>query len=117
LKLLSSADAFVLSSIGVGEASPVAVMEAMSSGLPCICSIIGGTPDMIDDGVDGVLVAQKDVSQIETSIRKLCTDLSFRKQIGANAVLKAKRQFDSHMTSKKLIDTISSHLKTQRAAA
>ena len=60
LSLLKEHDALVLPSVGPGEAAPVAVMEAMSCGVPTISSIIGSTPEMISDGVEGFLVDQTD---------------------------------------------------------
>src|SRR5262249_52529106 len=62
--LWKTADVCMLTSVGLGEASPVAVMEAMSSGVPAICSRIGGTADMIESGVDGILVDQEAVGAI-----------------------------------------------------
>jgi len=103
---LQQADAFVLSSVGIGEASPVAVMEAMASGVPVICSIIGGTPDMIDDGVDGLLVAQEDEAGLSNSIRRLYDDTGFRNQLGRAARLRAERQFDAKRRAEVLLATI-----------
>jgi colanic acid/amylovoran biosynthesis glycosyltransferase len=104
--LLSSADAFILSSVGIGEASPVAVMEAMSAGVPVISSIIGGTPDMIDDKKDGLLVAQEDVVGLTNAIRQLYDDPAYRVKLGAAARKRACEQFDVRVTSKKLLDAI-----------
>jgi glycosyltransferase involved in cell wall biosynthesis len=102
-ELLNSADAFILSSVGLGEASPVAVMEAMAAGVPVISSIIGGTPDMITNDVDGLLVSQEDSAALVTAIRKLHDNETFRLQLGTAARLRACEQFDFHATSKKLL--------------
>ena len=98
LELLQSSDALALTSIQQGEAAPVAVMEAMACGLPAICSVIGGTPDMIEDGVDGFLVAQEDVTAIADATRALATDLARRKTMGGAARATALRLFD-HRTN------------------
>lgn len=103
---LMEADAFVLTSFGHGEAAPVAVMEAMAAGLPVICSRIGGTADMIDDGVDGLLVPQQDVDAIEFAARRLCADEAFRAQIGAAARVRAQDTFDTAATSGALWEAI-----------
>lgn len=105
-ELLVSADAFVLSSIGLGEASPVAVMEAMAAGVPVVSSIIGGTPDMIDDGVDGLLVQQEDVDGLASAFRRLLEDSDFRRKLGVAARKRACEQFDVHVTSRKLLAAI-----------
>ena len=103
---LQKADAFVLSSIGIGEASPVAVMEAMASGVPVICSIIGGTPDMIDDGVNGLLVAQEDEAGLASSMRRLYDNTGFRNALGRAARQRAERQFDAKRRAEVLLATI-----------
>jgi glycosyltransferase involved in cell wall biosynthesis len=108
-ELLNSADAFVLSSIGLGEASPVAVMEAMAAGVPVISSIIGGTPDMITNGIDGLLVAQEDSDALATAIQKLHDNETFRLQLATAARLRACEQFDFHVTSRKLLSAIKSN--------
>ena len=58
VELLQNADAFLLSSVGAGEAYPSVVIEAMASALPVVCSRIGATPEMITDGVNGLLIPQ-----------------------------------------------------------
>lgn len=104
--LVLGADVFVLSSVGLGEASPVAVMEAMATGVPVISSIIGGTPDMITDGVDGLLVAQEDIDGLVEAVRRIYDDEDFRERLGAAARLRACNQFDSQVMAKKLIEVI-----------
>ncbi|QFS82080.1 Putative teichuronic acid biosynthesis glycosyltransferase TuaC [Roseivivax sp. THAF40] len=103
---LGRADAFVLTSFGHGEAAPVAVMEAMAAGLPVICSRIGGTGDMITDGVDGFLVPQQDVDAITEAARKLCTDEALRVKIGRAAQQRAQSQFDTAATARALWEAI-----------
>lgn len=98
LELLQSSDVLALTSIMQGEAAPVAVMEAMACGLPPVCSIIGGTRDMIDDGVDGFLVGQEDVDAIADATRILVTDPDRRAQMGIAARASAQRLFD-HTTN------------------
>jgi len=98
LDLLQSSDALALTSIRKGEAAPVAIMEAMSCGLPVICSIIGGTADMIKDGDDGFLVPQEDLAAIATTARILATDPARRAAMGQAARVTAQEKFD-HRTN------------------
>lgn len=106
LQVLQGADGFVLTSFGHGEAAPVAVMEAMAVGLPVICSRIGGTADMITDGVDGLLVAQQDVSAIGNALRKLVEDPALRRRIGEAARTRAVAQFDARATARQLLSSL-----------
>ena len=102
LELLQGADTLALTSIHQGEAAPVAIMEAMACGLPPVCSIIGGTPDMIRDGEDGFLVPQEDVAAIAAATRTLATDPERRARMGAQARATAERLFDHHSTARAL---------------
>lgn len=106
LELLGQVDALALTSIGKGEAAPVAVMEAMSCGLPVICSIIGGTPDMITDGVDGFLVEQEDVAAIANRLKRLIKDRRLASQLGQAARAKALSHFDHRTNAAKLVKQI-----------
>lgn len=98
LALLQGSDTLALTSIQQGEAAPVAVMEAMACGLAPVCSVIGGTPDMIDDGENGFLVPQEDVQAIARATRILATDPARRAVMGAAARDTAERIFD-HKTN------------------
>ncbi|MGC4093516.1 MAG: glycosyltransferase family 4 protein [Polyangiaceae bacterium] len=108
-ELLGSADAFLLTSVGLGEASPVAVMEAMAAGIPVICSRIGGTADMIDSGVDSLLVHQEDVAGITDAIRLLHDDRMMLSRLGAGARERAAREFDSVVLARKFVAAIEAH--------
>jgi glycosyltransferase involved in cell wall biosynthesis len=92
--ILATADALALTSVGQGEAAPVAVMEAMAMGVPVIVSRIGGTPDMIVDGVDGILVPQEDVGAIAAAIRHLASDPAAARAMGGAARRGAVERFD-----------------------
>jgi colanic acid/amylovoran biosynthesis glycosyltransferase len=117
LDLLQSTDVFVLSSVGVGEAAPVAVMEAMSCGVPVVCSIIGGTADMITDGVDGFLVAQRDEVALARALQCLATGLDLRRRISAAARARAQREFDYRRLALRLLDEFRLHQPEPKLAA
>ncbi|NTX41488.1 glycosyltransferase family 4 protein [Myxococcus sp. CA033] len=117
IELLHGADAFVLSSIGLGEASPVAVMEAMACGVPPVCSIIGGTPDMISDGAEGLLVAQGDEEGLANAFLRLGQDVALRERMARAARERAVRFFDYRETGRRLLDAIHASRAPQRQAA
>lgn len=106
LALLAASDLFVLASIGLGEAAPVSVMEAMATGMPVLCTKIGGTADMIHDGIDGLLVEQDDVPALLAAFRTLATDPAARARLGAAAREQACRTFDHHLCAKQLHNAI-----------
>lgn len=104
--LLSQADVFVLASTGEGEAWPVSVMEAMSAGLPVVCSQIGATPQMITSGLDGILVAQRDEDAIFEAICKLAKNPEMRQRMGTAARKTAVARFDVTVSSRILLENI-----------
>lgn len=56
------------------EGLPVAVVEALASGTPIICTNIRGNSDVVKDGINGILVTANDVDGIKNAIIKLISD-------------------------------------------
>ncbi|GLW55818.1 glycosyltransferase [Kitasatospora phosalacinea] len=80
--LLPGWDVFCLSSRQ--EGLPVALMEAMTSGLPSVATRVGGIPEIVDDGVEGRLVAPGDPAQLARALGELA-DPALRARMGAAA--------------------------------
>jgi glycosyltransferase involved in cell wall biosynthesis len=88
-RLLAEADIFVLPSRYEGVSN--AVLEAMAAGLPVIASRVGGLPDVIADGQEGILVEAGDVSKLSEAIVRLVTDGELRETMGRNGRRAAER--------------------------
>lgn len=88
-KILSSSKVFVLSSNY--EGMPNALMEAMAVGVPCISTNCpcGGPKDLIDDGINGILVECNNVTEMSNAMIKMIFDYSNVKY-GEKAKLKAE---------------------------
>lgn len=112
--LLESADVFLLPSYGLGEAAPVSVMEAMSCGLPVICSRIGGTTDMIRHRIDGWLTDQQDEDQLYEAMKTFATDPDFRKEIGRAARERSLEVFDHRRNAGRLLQCITGRVEEVR---
>ncbi|WP_042345880.1 glycosyltransferase family 4 protein [Bacillus massiliigorillae] len=80
-ELCHSADLFVFPSLQ--EGLPVALMEAMATGLPIICSNIRGNTDLIDECKGGYFVNPKDIRGIAEQINKLAMNKDLRVALGA----------------------------------
>jgi glycosyltransferase involved in cell wall biosynthesis len=109
IESLQSSDVFVLPSTSKGEASPVAALEAMSCGLPAVCSIIGGTPDIVTDGVNGFLVEQKDEKALAERLYQLAQDIDLRKRMSQSARERAVESFDCRVSAQRILDAIKTH--------
>ena len=92
-KLLYSSDLFVLAS--QIEGIPVAVMEAMSTGLPVITTKISGIPELVEDGVNGFLINPGEVIELSNKIEEvLKMSKNDLQKIGTNARLKIDADFN-----------------------
>jgi glycosyltransferase involved in cell wall biosynthesis len=75
------------------EVAPLAVMEAMAAGLPVVATTVGGLTEMIDDGVDGVLVAPEDLEALVAALDRLLSDPELAGRIGRAAAVSARHRF------------------------
>lgn len=79
-RLLARASIYVLPSYN--EGLPMSVLEAMSNGLATITTRVGGLPEAITDGVDGVLIEAGDIDALTAAILRLSQDTQERLRIG-----------------------------------
>jgi glycosyltransferase involved in cell wall biosynthesis len=100
-RLLNESDVFALPSYIEGV--PMALLEAMASGLPSITTPVGGIPDVFTHGAEGFLVQPGDVPAITASMAQLITDEAFRLNAGRAAHERA-RQYDVHHYARGLAD-------------
>jgi len=67
------------------EGLPIALLEAMSMGLPVVASRVGGIPEVITDGVEGFLAEQEDLDSLHRHLTTLVESLPLRTEVGRAA--------------------------------
>lgn len=67
------------------ETQGVAMCEAMACGLPIVATRVGGIPEFVRDGIDGLLARPADVSDLRRAVRELARDQSRAREMGAKA--------------------------------
>lgn len=80
---LKASDLFVLPSSS--EGMPIALLEAMSTGVACVGSRIGGIVDLIQEGVHGLMAASGDQKELQQKIETLLQSADLREELGGNA--------------------------------
>jgi L-malate glycosyltransferase len=96
--LLEASDVFALPSRSEGLSN--ALLEAMHSGLPCVATLVGGNPEVVDGGVTGFLVPSDDPEALADRIVDLARDRQKRVRMGVAARERVRVHFGADtMTS------------------
>jgi glycosyltransferase involved in cell wall biosynthesis len=98
-RLLRVFDVFTLSSKTV-ECFPMSVLEAMSAGLPAVCTDVGGVAEMVDDGVTGRVVPREDPEALAAAFLEVLADPARARAMG----LAGRRRVREEFTLQRSID-------------
>lgn len=91
--LVAAADIFVMSSLW--EGLPLALLDAMAGGLPCVATAVGGIPEVISHGKNGLLAPAKDPDALAAALLSLLYDVRTRKRLGEAARQTVLQRFDA----------------------
>jgi glycosyltransferase involved in cell wall biosynthesis len=89
---VARADVFVLASFA--EGLPVALMEAMALGVPCVSTTIAAIPELIQDGENGLLVSPANSQALGKALGLLGGDARLRQRLGRNARFTAETHYN-----------------------
>jgi glycosyltransferase involved in cell wall biosynthesis len=75
------------------EGTPLALLEYMAAGRPVVATRVGGVPDVVEDGVTGLLVEPRDVAGLARALEALLTDEERRQELGAAGRARQQRDY------------------------
>src|SRR5689334_5580547 len=98
LRMLEQADVVALPSIqaksGKMEGIPVALMEPLACEVPVVSTRISGIPELVEDGVTGLLVPPADPAALADALERLAHDPELGRRMGRAGRAKVLREFD-----------------------
>ncbi|HEY0370932.1 MAG TPA: glycosyltransferase family 4 protein [Thermoanaerobaculia bacterium] len=109
-RMMAEASLFVLPSIvdddGMMEGIPVALMEAMATGRAVVSTTTAGIPELVENGVNGLLVPPRDPQALAGAIRTLITDTEKARAMGERGRAKVRAEFDLRHSATQLLSLI-----------
>ena len=71
----------------------MSLMEAGACGVPAVATAVGGVPELVDDGITGLLVPAGDASALAAALERLLRDRDVAARLGAAARCRVERSF------------------------
>lgn len=93
-EFLTAIDVFVMPSLWEGQ--PIALLEALASGKPCIASDVDGIPEIITDGVNGYLVEPRDIDKLASMMNATIEDPDLLERFSNSGVSAISPKFLAH---------------------
>ena len=94
--LMRAADLFAMTS--ASEAASLTLMEAMASGCPVVVTDVGGNPELVRNGIDGVLVPRGNAEACAEAMIRILSVAALAKRMGAAGRERALERFDLNRT-------------------
>ena len=98
------------------ENCPYAILEAFAVGKPVIASDIGGIPELVEDGRDGLLFEPGNSEELADRIRFLLHDSHRIQQLGSNARKKIEEKYGAELHHTRFMEVCSTKYKAMRVA-
>ena len=109
-ELLEAMDAYVLSSVFEGISN--SLLEAMATGIPVVATAVGGNPEVVADGISGLLFPPGDAARLAGHLEMLHADPELRAQLGREA----QRRVAEHFSLESMVRQYAQLYETLRPA-
>ena len=106
LLYVKGSDVFVLPSRSEGLST--ALLEAMACGTAVIATSVGGSVELVEHGVSGLLVPPEDHKALADALRLLLSDASLRRRLAAEAARRVRAEFSMEVIAQRYLEVYSS---------
>lgn len=103
-KLLAEADVFVHPTLD--DCFPLVLLEAMQHALPIIATPVGAIPDIVEDGVNGILVPERDAEGVADDMKRLVDAPELVQQMGQHGEEKYLANYTTERFEEHLLNII-----------
>ncbi len=118
---VAAAQVFALACVpdqdGGSDNLPTVIMEAMATGVPVVSTRIAGVPEMITDGVEGLLVEPRAPGAFADSLERLLGDRGLAEECGRRGRATAVEKFSVETTTRQLKHLLARHAAVEAPAA
>jgi glycosyltransferase involved in cell wall biosynthesis len=102
---------------GDRDGIPNVLVEAMAAGVPVVSTRMSGIPELIEDGLDGILVEPEDIDALAAAIGRLLDDTALADRLAAAGRRKMEGSFDLAANSKVVLELMTSRSKSERPSS
>ena len=88
---------------------PTVLMEAMAAGVPCVSTRLAGVPEMVDHGVTGLLVGDRNPDALASALQSILSDPERGAQLGKAGLQRAQTLFAQESTAPQLLRLFARH--------
>jgi glycosyltransferase involved in cell wall biosynthesis len=114
-RALAESQVFALACQPDGEGGsdnlPTVIAEAMLTGIPCISTNLAGVPEMIDDGVNGLLVEPRNAAALADGLERLLVDREFAERLAQAGLASAKEKFSIERSVRELRELLAKNAR------
>lgn len=110
--ILQVVDVFALTS--VSEAASITLLEAMGAGQPVVVTAVGGNPEIVRNGVDGLLAPRGDAGAVAAALLRVLNDVPYARQLGASGAARVREHYLLDRTVERYYALYASEARTLR---
>ena len=85
-----------------GEGFPMGVLDAWAYGIPCVVTPVGGIPDIVENGKNGLIFQIGDSKELAQQLENMITNKELRRKISKESLYLAQKTFNISTINKKL---------------